>query len=1226
MARIGDFVEVNPINPIVQLTQVRDAPRATTLPSALAPLVDGYLVVEGSNAAAVHGLLSALPHGGAFLLSGVYGTGKSHLLAFLGLLSEFPDARQHFARRYPQWAPLLQPLEERPFFAAYISLDEFDPTAWALESIVARELNAEANRKGFEVPTDTSARGEWLRAVWEAIRQKGFAGIALLVDELAMFLNAKSGEALNRDASFLQFLAQATKRIPLLLVGVLQRGVEDLQRLEPYALTQVRDRFQQTWVLSLAHALPLINTVLLSKHNEPLLWERLSELRKRSDWAKNFSAEELFACYPFHPLTVRCLERSIGAFFSRTRSIVTFVQSEVAQHLDAEWDELITADALLDHFYADLHAHPQLRPFAQQVLPYFQRWGEGQGTRDDVEQLVKAMLAFQVGGEEPSARTLASALMRSADDVWALLERLRTEANFVDAVKRTGSPDDAYRLDPQITVTDALRRRLTEAMQSLSGDDQRLLRFAWECRSEEWLPPPLLEPRTVQTHWQRTLRKALVTVTDLRRMTEGQIQQAVANLASPHTDECLHLFVAVPIAVEEQAVHFEKLLRALPDERFAYAIVAWLPRTPTDAEQQRWRENTAVWLLTQDLSLSESELGMKVLERVREMLSARQWETQRLMQRLYADGTLIRRMRDEGVGMRETVRTKDASIAFDALVQIAAELALPQIFPRFPAIAPRREASAQTYHALTRLILRGLPPSALDINAQRWLELVAMPMGIVAQRDGQWTVTAPSEDLTDAALRAVGNGVYYRQGETVLAKSEFGLTAELFQLLIAALLRIGLLTAKDRNGSPLLPEAIPTPLSRSVATLSPAQVLKVDEWRAIGKLLTALLNEPVPGTLTAETQQGLWMRLRGQGEAWKLMGQDVSARLTQWQREMGQSERQWQGVWERLKLSAELNSVLTQPLTAAETLRQLAAWAQERGLDEKQLSEWRNDFEAAAYFFASSAELLLAWRYLNALAATPLPDALAQTKGALLAEMQRGEGLLTRWQEWVKTFQRFRDAYADVYLSHHERVHNSDAFARLNALWQSDAVRLLSALSSLPDAPDDGREALRQLQGALTRQCLETALTLRPSLQRSPVCPRCGLALNETPTVNAVAVATAVTAALERLKTWLCADEQRERLRRYLDFAPLSDRMALERLITLTPQSDDTEWQIVAMALPLLQKALSPYAVSEADLDELCDLLNERYLTCEEAIQIVREWLSAKAPSPETRLRFRRRM
>ncbi len=1242
MAKIDDFVEVVAVNPVVQLAQVRDAPRKQILPDELTQLVDSYLVVEGANAAAVHGLLSSLNSGGAFLLSGVYGTGKSHLLAVLGLLAEFPDARQRFAKRNPTWTQILQSLADRRHFVTYISLDEFDPTVFALEAIVAKEVAAEAERKGFAVPTETAARGEWLHGVWQAVQADSFAGIVILLDELAMFLNAKSGESLNRDASFLQFLAQATRRIPLLLVGALQRGVEDLQRIEPYALTQVRDRFQQTWVLSFAHALPLINQVLLRKRNETDLRQLISELHRQSSRAQRFSIEQLLSCYPFHPHTIHCLERSIGAFFSRTRSIVTFVQWSVQQRLDSDWNELITPDLLIDHFEPDMQAHPHLRPFAQQVLPYFRQWGEGRGTRDEIEKIVKAMLAFQVGGEEPSAQILADALMRDANEIWALLEQLRMEANFVDAVRRTGSPADTYRLDPQITVTDALRRRLNEAMQSLANDDPRLLRFAWECRSEEWSPPPLFEPRTLTVSWLRTQRKVSVTVTDLRRITETQLRQTIANLASPHTDECLHLFVALPIAFDEQWEHFVRNLKValglVPDgslkqpspargdatSQFAFAVAALLPRQPNDAELRRWKENAAVWLLSQDLSLAESELGMKVLERVREMLPARQWETQRLMQRLYGDGVLVGLgIGDQGLEVGKLTGSEFAS--FDELVKVAAEQLLPQVFPKFPAIAPRREASAQTHNALARLILKGLPAASLDINAQRWLELVAMPLGIVVHTNEQTSplkVSTPSPDLTDAVLNIVGSGVQYRQVEARLAKSEFGLTPELTQLLIAALLRLGWLFAFDRDGKAMLPETISVPLSRSVALLRPAQVLSDDEWQTVRSLLMTLLDN-VPEVLNPEIQQRIWMQLRELAHSWKLMAQDIGARLAQWMREFSQSERQWQRTVETLHFCAELTTMLTHHLSAADGLRNLAEWARERRTDAEALRSWRSRFEVTANFFAASAELISAWRYLNAVPAKALPSDLADLRAKLIAELQGGDELVERSNaSVVNEFRRFLDNYAVAYIAHHEQVHNSEAFQPLRKLQQSDEVRLLFALNSLPDAPEDGREALKQLQQALAKQCSETALNLRPQLLRQPVCVRCGLVLGETVSVDVDAIETAIGEALRKSQAWLCDEQQKQKLRRYAEALSGAEKAMVERIATLTTQSDLSEWQTVIAAQPLLQKALSPFAVADADLEELCDLLEGRFLTCDEATEIFRKWLGSKVQSAETRIRF----
>jgi len=78
----------------------------------------------------------------------------------------------------------------------------------------------------------------------------------------------------------------------------------------------------------------------------------------------------------------------------------------------------------------------------------------------------------------------------------------------------------------------------------------------------------------------------------------------------------------------------------------------------------------------------------------------------------------------------------------------------------------------------------------------------------------------------------------------------------------------------------------------------------------------------------------------------------------------------------------------------------------------------------------------------------------------------------------------------------------------------------------------------------------------------------------------------------------------------------------LERILALTVQSDLAEWRTVLAAQPLLQKALSPFAVVEADLGELCDLLEGRYLSCDEAAEVFRRWLGSKVQSPETRIRF----
>ncbi|MCS7185375.1 MAG: hypothetical protein RMK89_00315, partial [Armatimonadota bacterium] len=195
----------------------------------------------------------------------------------------------------------------------------------------------------------------------------------------------------------------------------------------------------------------------------------------------------------------------------------------------------------------------------------------------------------------------------------------------------------------------------------------------------------------------------------------------------------------------------------------------------------------------------------------------------------------------------------------------------------------------------------------------------------------------------------------------------------------------------------------------------------------------------------------------------------------------------------------------------------------------------------------------------------------------------------------------------------------------LRKLHQSDEVRLLAALSSLPDAPEVGREVLRELQQALTKQCSETALTLRPQLLRQPVCARCGLALGETVEVDVNATEVKVIDALQKLQVWFCDDKRKGQMQRYAEALTGAERAMLERVMALTMQSELTEWQIVVAAQTLLQKALSPFAVVDADLTELCELLEGRFLTCDEATDVFRKWLNSKTQTAETRIRFVRR-
>ncbi len=110
-ATIGEVVEVADVPTVVQLTALRSLAaglRAGPLEAWLEPLrayVGRWFLGDRRTLAVVRTVLTSLTqteHGGGFFVSGLYGAGKSHLLAALALLAEFPAAREEaFAAHEP---------------------------------------------------------------------------------------------------------------------------------------------------------------------------------------------------------------------------------------------------------------------------------------------------------------------------------------------------------------------------------------------------------------------------------------------------------------------------------------------------------------------------------------------------------------------------------------------------------------------------------------------------------------------------------------------------------------------------------------------------------------------------------------------------------------------------------------------------------------------------------------------------------------------------------------------------------------------------------------------------------------------------------------------------------------------------------------------------------------------------------------------------------------------
>ncbi|MCS7224481.1 MAG: DUF6079 family protein [Armatimonadetes bacterium] len=1207
---IGDLVEVNPVVPVVPLALVRDGRATLSDDNYLCRLIDNYIVSEGSNAAAFDGLIKGLHYGGAFFVSGVYGSGKSHLLSVMGLIAESVTLRKRFTQSHPDWSAATGFLGEKEWFVVYCPLDEYDPGSSSLDQAIAEEVFREGQRQNISLPQHLANRADWMDSVLSFLRAKDKAGLVLLLDDLALYLNGRPADGFVRDASFLQFLAQVAARRPVTIVGVLQKGWENLHHSAAYAWDQVKDRFQQKWLLGLAHTGQMVSKVLLKKKDERTLASLVNGLRQQQPFLRSFSPEHLFTFYPLHPETVWCLERAAATFLSRARSVVTFIQEQVNQALSRPWNQLITPDAIVHHFREEMALQPDLRPYAARVIPHFEAVEQESGITGGT-RLICGLLAFQLAGAEPTAERIAHALMEDPTEVWNKLERLRQEADFLVAGKRTGSPLDTYLLNPEVTATRALKRRLSQILASLKDEDPRLIAFATECRSENWLLPPPSQPRLITIAWRQTRRSVGITLQDLRTLRPETLLQMQRSMEEGTVPETIHLFLAFPLATREQKNHFEGLLKDLGKENRPTRVGAWIPREIQQAELLRWKENAALWILSYDRSLEESELGQAILARLHERLSEGKREMVQIVQHLYSAGQLVSVDRLGGAA-EKTSPALTPNISLEELIGLASAILLDRIYPDFLAFAPRREASPQTYQALCRLLLKGLPKSEMTDAVKRWCELVAAPLRVCVRENDDWKVSVPHALLVRTILVRMRNEVSYRDAEGWLTEPPLGLTAEMASLVFAALLREGLLVAKNRSGQTVSPESLSVPLSASIVRFSSASVVDPQVWVSLKPFIALILGREMRESLTVADQQKVWRSLQEKAQEWRLLLQDIKPRLLQWWRDRGESPRTWSSSLEALQVVGELSQILLHSPTAEQALNQLQSWTAEHQITPQQLQETLHHFETLTDLVSHLSLLSDGFQYLEQADPAGLPDRLKQVYRWLKDLYRDGSQLLNHFNEWLQTFSSFRDAYAQAYVQRHEEVNGGEVFRCLQSLKQDRRVAFLTEFVFIEGIPESVRDVINKLDQTMALFCHESPLLLRASLEKSPFCPRCRMRLTDSDRADPKEMERSLEMASDELKKWLSRPEVRRHWQPIVQSRHRGDPLP-------QPEDDSSIWLSYASTIRL---SLTAKGVITIPIQELVRLFSGRLLRAGELVQILQRWLVERGATSETYIHF----
>ncbi len=474
-------------------------PTVVRLSDADAPwVVDSYHLtdpVRGHVDALVHAL--SRPTGTGVFLIGPYGSGKSHLLAWL-------------SRR-------LETLVATPPRIVAISLLHYSADA-RLEDIVCRAL-------GIEVGTEDR------RAAWSAYMEREPAGAVVLIDELSEFLRSKPDRAsFNEDVRTLQFLGEWAMGARFTIVAAMQEQIEHTGDLDTGLYRKIKDRFPVRLTLTPLHTRQLIADHLLVKG--PDYEASVSQLAKRFTEALPQAAEfngALTAIYPIHPMTLTLLEEVRDAF-SQTRGVVDFVVTRlrgdpargIDAFLDEEWGRLITPDNIVVHFSDVLQQQPTFLPLTQRLFPWMQSALPELFDSDRLRDLGRALLhllaltwiapAREILTVDEAATWLLFAATRLDPErnrkiVRRVLDKLATEGRYVRCV------DGAYQLALDDDSAEQLERLVQRELADLPTSAEALLEPLAKRLGKDRFNPLSLDwnrhsPRVVQ--WEQHPRNIQV--------------------------------------------------------------------------------------------------------------------------------------------------------------------------------------------------------------------------------------------------------------------------------------------------------------------------------------------------------------------------------------------------------------------------------------------------------------------------------------------------------------------------------------------------------------------------------------------------------------------------------------------------------------------------------------------------------------------------------------------
>ncbi len=387
--RVKDLVTLPSIKTVIQLRDTLD-------PEERSRLVGNFVLTQEVS----FGLRVILQHillgqGCGSFLKGHFGSGKSHFLAYLNLILSDVEFLKSFLQRFAEEdsssALSLERLQSSRPAVLPVSLIEYRSSRY-LEDIVMASLrdtfpslsqsdDRQTEPEGLGT-RDLDTRETFFERVFKLLKEEGYDGLIILLDELSEFLRSKPAlRDFNEDIRYLQFLGEASGHRPLWIVAAVQEYLEETGEIHQELFNKIKDRYSIRIVLTAAHVKSLASKLLIQKRpgaSDPLQEFFLKLRESFPHWS--VPEEEFCSLYPVHPDCVQLLE-DLKPLFSKTRGIVDFIHYQIKGDsdrgisglLESPYQTLVCPDRIFDHFLDRIKSTIETLPFVETVYAHYVR-------------------------------------------------------------------------------------------------------------------------------------------------------------------------------------------------------------------------------------------------------------------------------------------------------------------------------------------------------------------------------------------------------------------------------------------------------------------------------------------------------------------------------------------------------------------------------------------------------------------------------------------------------------------------------------------------------------------------------------------------------------------------------------------------------------------------------------------------------------------------------------